>query len=429
MLKKARSVFSDSLFRSSGLLFGAFMISSVFNYLFQIVMGRLLGPGQYGLLNALLSLMMVLGVPIGTLLMVVSRKAAGYKAKGDYGAAKALFEQVNKKVLAAGGIGLAVFLACSPLIRDYLNAPALIPVALLGFAAFASLPGPVNTAMLQGLQDYKWLGISMALAGPARVAFSALPVSAGFGVSGAVAGLIAAGVFGWVITYFPLRGRLAAAAESPAGEHLPFSRVMPVFVANLAFAVMTQADMLLVNRYFQGHEAGVYASAAILGRAVMYIPGSIVLAMFPMVSETKALNKSGGRLLFKALLATSVFSGGGALLFYFSPGWTMGTFFGAGYLEAAPLLKYFGLAMLPMAFLLVFMNYFVAREKTVFAYIMAVCAALEIAAMHFYHAVPLDIVKAVSAAGVLALAGGVAAQLFPALSAARVKTVQSGGLR
>jgi len=426
MIKKARHILSDDLVRTSGLMFGAFMAGSVFNYLFQIVLGRLLGPGQYGLLNALLALMTVLGVPMGTLLMVVSRKAAEYRAHDNYGGARGLFEQINRQVLAAGGLGLVVFLSCSFLIKNYLNAPSLVPVVLLGLAAFAALPGPVNTAMLQGLQNYKWLAISMVLAGPARLAFSALPVLAGFGVSGAVGGLIATGVFGWWLTFLPLKGLLTVAPEKSAGNHLPFSRVMPVFIANLAFAIMTQADMMLVNRYFQAHEAGVYASAAILGRAVMYIPGSIVLAMFPMVSAAKALNKSGGHLLLKALTATAVFSGGGALLFYFFPAWTMGTFFGARYLEAAPLLKYFGLAMLPMAFLLVFMNYFVAREKTVFAYIMAACAVIEIAAMHFYHAVPLDIVKVMSAAGVLALAGGLAAQLLPAIQGRRLRAVPGG---
>jgi len=408
MKQKIRAALSDTLVRSSGLMFCAFMAASVFNYFFQIVMGRLLGPVQYGVLSGLLSLMSVLGVPVATLLMVVAAKSAEYKARNDASALSGLFSSVTAGVLKAGAVGLVLFLVFSPAIKNYLNAPELLPVVLLGLAAFAALPGPVNTAMLQGVQDYKWLGVSMTLSGPARLAFSALPVLAGLGVSGAVGGLILTGTFGWLITYLPLRAHIAAQAAARGG-HLTFSRVLPVFVANLSFTIMTQADIVMVNRYFQAGEAGIYAAAAILGRAVMYIPGSIVLAMFPMVSESRALNKSGGHLLVKSLFATAFFSGGGAALFYFMPEWTMGTFFGAGYLPAAPLLKYFGLAMLPMAFLLVFMNYFVAREKTVFAYIMAACAAAEIAAMHLYHGAPLDIVKAVSAAGLLALAGGLAA--------------------
>lgn len=407
---------SDNLVRSSGLMFFAFMATSVFNYLFQIVLGRLLGPSQYGFLNGLLSLFSVLGVPVATLLMVVSSKSAEYKAMGDSAGLAELFSGVTSGVLKAGAVGLALFLAFSPAIKTYLNAPELTPVLLMGLAAFAALLGPVNTAMLQGVQDYKWLAVSMTLGGPARLGFSALPVLAGFGVNGAVGGLVLTGAFVWLITYLPLRRHVSAPAAGRTG-HLTFARVLPVFIANLSFTVMTQSDIVLVNRYFQSGEAGIYAAAAILGRAVMYIPGAIVLAMFPMVSESRALNKSGGHLLVKSLFATALFSGGGAALFYFLPEWTMGTFFGAGYLPAAPLLKYFGLAMLPMAFLLVFMNYFVAREKTVFAYIMAACAALELVGMHLYHAEPLDIVKAVSAAGLLALAGGVAAQKLHASGA------------
>jgi O-antigen/teichoic acid export membrane protein len=96
------------------------------------------------------------------------------------------------------------------------------------------------------------------------------------------------------------------------------------------------------------------------------------------------------------------------------PEWTINSFFGARYVEAAPLLKYFGLAMLPMAFLLVLMNYLVAKEKTFFAYIMAASAVLEIGAIYLYHGTPLDIVKAMAAAGSFALVAGIAAQWTPA---------------
>lgn len=410
LVNKIRALFKDNLARSSGLMFVAFMVSSIFNYLFQIVMGRLLGPGQYGFLNALLSLMVVLSIPVATLLMVVARKTAEYKAKNDYNGIHGLFSQVGRMVLSAGALGLVLFFLASPLISGYLHAPSVLPVLLLGAAAFVALAAPVNTALMQGLQDYKWLGISMGLSGPAKLFFCAALVLAGFGVDGAVGGLVLTGIFLWALTYFPLKKYLSAGSAPHGSGHLPLRQVLPVFLANLAFTIMTQADMVLVNRYFPAHQAGVYASAAILGRAVMYIPGSIVLAMFPMVSEKNALNESSGHLLARALFATIFLSGAGALLFYFLPGWTITSFFGSRYAEAAPLLKYFGLAMLPMAFLMVLMNYLVAKEKTSFSYIMAAGAILEIGAMYLYHETPMDIVKAMAAAGAFVLAAGAAVQ-------------------
>jgi O-antigen/teichoic acid export membrane protein len=66
--------------------------------------------------------------------------------------------------------------------------------------------------------------------------------------------------------------------------------LMNALLAVFAFTPLTQADMVLVNRYFPAQDAaGIYASAAVLGKAVMYIPGAIILALFPMVSEQYAL--------------------------------------------------------------------------------------------------------------------------------------------
>lgn len=413
MTGKIRTILSDSLVRSSGLMFAAFMVSNVFSYLFQVVMGRMLGPAQYGFLNALLAVMVVLSIPVATLLMVVSRKAAGYKAKEDYNGVHGLYLQVNKTVLLAGGAGLVLFALGSGLISGYLRSASVLPVLLTGAAAFAALAVPVNTAFLQGMQDYKWFGVSTGLAGPAKFFFSAALVSLGLGVNGAMFGLVLTSGFMWVLTYLPLKKFLLQGSSPHGSGHLPFAQVMPVFLANLAFTIMTQADIVLVNRYFQPQQAGVYASAAVLGRAVMYIPAAIVLAMFPMVSEKKALNKSSGHLLAKSLLATCCLSGTGVILFYFFPEWTMRTFFGSSYAEASGLLKYFGLAMLPMAFLLVLMNYLVAKEKTLFAYIMIAGAVLEIGAMSLYHGAPMDILKIMGVAGSLTLAVSILAQWAP----------------
>lgn len=413
MLKKARLILSDSLVRSSGLMFAAFMTSSGFNYLFQVVMGRLMGPEQYGLLNALLSFIAVLGVPVATLLMVVSSKATEYKSIGNYGALSAMFYSVSWDVFKAGLLGLAVLACFSIPLAGYLNINSVIPVLLVGGVAFASLFAPVNTAFLQGIQDYKWLGISVGIGGPARLLFPSAFVLLGFGVNGALTGMVLTGIFTWAVSWFPIKKQIPA--PQAVSSKLSFSRVMPVFVANLAFAVITQVDMVMAKSYFSHNVAGVYASAAILGRTVMYIPGSVVLAMFPMVSEATALKRSGGHLLVKALAVTALFSGGVAMLFYMFPEWTVRIVYGARYSEAAPILKYFGLAMLPMAFLMVFMNYFVAREKKVFAYIMAICAVLEVSLMNIHHSSPIDIVKLLGGVGMISLAGGVFAQWAPML--------------
>ena len=69
---------------------------------------------------------------------------------------------------------------------------------------------------------------------------------------------------------------------------LPFNRIYKyaggLFLANTFFGVMTQADVILVKHHFPPGEAGLYASASIMGKAVMYLPTAIIMALFPMVA-------------------------------------------------------------------------------------------------------------------------------------------------
>jgi hypothetical protein len=126
--------------------------------------------------------------------MVVSRQTAEYKAKREIGKIRGFFKQTNKKVMTVGLTGLIFFLVLSPYIKDYINAPSVLPVIILGVSIFTSLGPPINIAVLQGLQDFKWMNIGISLGGPLKFLFSLILVIAGFGVNGAIGGLILTGV-------------------------------------------------------------------------------------------------------------------------------------------------------------------------------------------------------------------------------------------
>ena len=423
MALSIRSLHSDKLIKSSSLLFVAAQVSNVFNCAFQIVMGRMLSPKEYGLMNALLALFVIMVVPVAPLFTVITHKTAEYKARGDLAAIHDLHRRMSRWVIGAGLCGLVFFLVLSPYLRDYLHMSSIAPIVIIGMSLVAALAYPVNLAVLQGVQDYTWLGIYQALGGPAKFLFTVLFVWAGFGVSGVMAGLVASGLLLWAMSYFPTDKHLIRAKGSyGAAKHISFIDAIPVFLTVFAFTLLTQADMVLVNRYFSAREtAGIYASAAVLGKAVMYIPGAIVLALFPMVSEQYALNRGSRHLLIKALIMTMAISGSGAVFFYLFPVSIIGVVYGDQYIAAASILKYYGLAMLPMALLMVLMNYLIAREKNLFSYIMIVGALLEIFAIFLFHNSLMQIVFIMLTAGTLLLVTGIAIQYVPALQP-KIKT-------
>src|SRR4051812_38730553 len=58
------------------LLFGAMTAVDVSNFLFHVLISRILGPSSYGALGALLGLLLVLQVPIGAMQVAITQEVA-----------------------------------------------------------------------------------------------------------------------------------------------------------------------------------------------------------------------------------------------------------------------------------------------------------------------------------------------------------------
>jgi len=189
-------------------------------------------------------------------------------------------------------------------------------------------------------------------------------------------------------------------------DHLSFKGAIPVLVANLSFTVMTQLDLLLVKHYFDPEQAGIYAAAAILGKAVMYLPGAITMALFPMVAENESRSQSSANLFLNAMVLTAGLSGAGAVFYFLFADDIMTLFYGQKYQGAAELLKLYGFAMLPMALVMVAEHFLIAKGRVVFAYVMMIAIPFVLFAAHTYHASLIDMVYILATGGlVLAMVG------------------------
>ena len=390
----------------SGLLIAG-IVGGVLGYAFQVAMGRLLSAADYGRLNALMSLLMVLAVPLGTVGMVITRRFAEYRASGDRVALTALFWRVHRRVALAGiagGLGLAVL---APWLRDSVHAPSLAPVVWFIVVLFFSLFPPLSHALLQGMQNFRGLALAGLLIHSGKLLLPLLLVAGfGLGLNGSLAGLVVNAALSGLVAFWLVRGYLAAEALPVVLPPVAWRASLPVLLANACFAVMTQLDMALVNYYFPGELAGNYAAAAILGKSVLYLPGGIVAALFPMVAENQARGQGSAGLLLAAVALTGLLSGAAALFFYLFADQLIALFFGHKYDAAPEVLRYFGFAMLPMALVLVAEYFLIAKGRVLFAYLFLVAAPCQIMAIHFFHASLLQVVAVITACGgVLALAG------------------------
>lgn len=405
--RRISRLFQGKLVRASAGLFAGGVVGGMLGYLFQVVMGRMLSTDEYGLFSAMMALFVILGAPLNTLLLVISRKVSEYRAKEDSGSITHLYFSINIRTLIVGVLILGAYLLFAQQVQIYLKAPSVIPVYLLGAMVFLTFPTAINNAFLQGMQRFSWLSASTSLGVLFKLACSSCFIWLGYGVSGAVGGVVAASILLWFVGYGVLHQPLAQGRKSSYQTgHLSIKSAIPVLVANAAFATMTQIDMMLVNYFFPPHEAGLYASASILGKAVMYLPGGIVMALFPMVAENHARKEASAHLLFQAVMLTVLLCGAGAIFYFLLGEKIVALLYGQSYREAGEVLKYFGIAMIPMALVLVAENFLIAKGKVLFAYLFLAIAPLQLTAIYFFHQSLQMVVAVIGISGlILAILG------------------------
>ncbi len=395
-------LFFSHLARASAWLFVGSITGGILGYVFQVLMGRMLIPQDYGLFSAMMALLAVLGAPFSTLMMVISRKVSEYRAIQDSSSITHLYYSINIQTAAVGGLLLGVCFLFVPQLQSYLKAPDVVPVYLLGVLLFLIFPPIINNAFLQGLQNFTWISLGGVLSVFFKIVFAVLFVWLGYGVGGALGGIILANCVIWMFTYSVLhRPLIAGRGISSQTGHLSFRSALPVLVANTAFATMTQMDMVLVNYYFPAHEAGLYAAASILGKAVMYLPGGIAMALFPMVAENHARGKGSAHLLLQAVGLTSLLCGAGAMFYYLFGEWIITLLYGESYKNAGNVLKFFGFAILPMALVMVAEHFLIAKGRVLFAYLFVIIAPIELTAIYFYHDSLLTVVAVMGVSGLI----------------------------
>jgi len=375
----------DKFIKNSALLFFAMMFGNVFGYLFQLSMGRMLSVEAYGEMNALMSLMIIFGIPFGAFINFFAKQTATYSSKEEQNKIRQLHKSGIKNILWWMVPVLILLSFASPVIGDFLNV-SFSKVLMVMICIFLTSIITVNTGIIQGLQYFKSLAVIGSCAHFFRFMFGVLFVWMGFGVLGAIGAVIGAGFVLLLYSHW----RIISSLPSQQCElNLNFKSIYKyaggLFFANAMFAIMTQADLLLVKHYFSAGDAGLYASAAILGKAVMYLPGAIVMAMFPMVAANHTTGKSSFGMLCKALVLTTCLSGGGALVLYLYPEFILNMLFGTKYLTAAPICALFGISMVPVSLLFLLMNYLLAQGKTGFLFLMGICTTVELAGIVFFN--------------------------------------------
>lgn len=296
-------------FRQSGWLMIATVLGGVFMWAVHFL-SKGISPEDYGLFVSALAVMAC--VPILPLQMVLTQQAARAQAEGTDGQVSAML----RKLLWIT-VGLAALLAAGVAIgqgtlEQALHLPNATDLWLLVVILFFSVWLPILSGVLQGRQNFLWLGWVLILTAAGRFGGAAvLVLILGWRAGGMLTGVLLGAVTGVVICLAQSRAVWGRRPEPfPAGPML--AQVLPLLLGFGAVQFLFTADTLFVKAFFPPDETGYYGGAGTLARALLWAVQPLTQVMFPKLVQSSA-RKEKSNLMTQVLLCTLGIAVAGAL--------------------------------------------------------------------------------------------------------------------
>jgi O-antigen/teichoic acid export membrane protein len=374
---------SSEMAKAAGLA-GAMIANNVIALGSTVVFARLLS--DYGSLAALISYFLILSV-VGQALQVATAREGvlGHLGVGaDLGATVARWTRtmlVFTLVLTVVSIVLRDPIAQAVGVQNHQWAAAIgLPAAGLW------LELSVLRGVLQGVGDYKGVGISLVGEQAVRLTLGAALAAGGLGVTGAYLGtplsFIAMGIF----CAIRLRDHIAhvegqpATAIAPAAVLTVWNQVKRAWapIAGLGLiAVLQNIDIIAAKHRFDTNLASSYGATAVAAKVLVWVAIGAGFYLVPEVSRRRAAGEDPRPVLLRALAIILVCAIPCLLIFAFEPRLLLRLAFGPHRLRASGSLFILGAAFTVLAATYLAIQYLLALKRTWFLVVIAAVAFAE----------------------------------------------------
>ncbi len=390
-MKRIRKIIDHPLFSGSAVMIGGSMIVNVINYIYHLVMGRILGPVNYGVLASLFSILYIVGiVPTSTSVAIVKFVSSG-KNPGEV----ALIYRSIKVLVLKIALGISLLTAAaSPVIANFLHIENVMLIILISPILFFSLITLVNQAASQGLLKFMGFVLPNLTASVVKICLGVMLIYLGFSVFGAIVGVLMGGIIAYFVS-IPYVRKIQKAGKFKKNYDLkPFLIYsMPVFLQALAFTSIFTTDLILVKHFLAPFDAGIYAALSTLGKIIFFASSPISSVMFPVISGRNAKGENYMKVFWVSLALTFVVSGLAVATYYFFSDLAISILYGKEYLSASADLVWMGFFILVYTLAMLLVNFSLSLGKTRIIIFPVLAAVLQAVLIWVFHSGIREIIQ------------------------------------
>lgn len=353
------------------------------NYLYNLILGRVLGPAQFADAAVLITFLLVLSFVAMTFQLVTAKFSVVF----ENDTFKNFISKIYKNATIVGiGLGALIIVFANQL-QALFNTSSSSMFTIFGIGVPLYFLMSVNRGVFQGKKEFKSLSITYQAEMLSRLVIT-LALIFLFDIQSSV--VIAVGIlisFGFGLVPFKFKNlnfKKTIAIEASQSKQVKSFFIITAFY-EFTQIIINNSDILLVKHYFDAYDAGLYASLALIGRIVYFVAWMFVMLLLPTVVQLKKEGKATAPILFKyvgyiAAIATAIVIG--CALF---PETAITILFGDSYLTMAPLLWKYALATGLFAISNIFAYYYLSLDRYIPVVISGVFGMLQMGLVIFFH--------------------------------------------
>jgi O-antigen/teichoic acid export membrane protein len=363
---------------------GSFIVSTA-NYLFHLLLIRLLLPSQYGEFLSYLSFLYIITIPAGTLNLIVSKHVSSFRGQGDKRSINIFFYWILKKTFVPALLLAFIIILSAGQLSTLLKAR---PTAfyVLSLSLLTSFGESITSSYLLAFQKFV-TNLKVSLSGILlKITLAFLFVRFGLGATGGVVAILFASITSISLGLYALKRHVYPPLKLTKKVNFNIKKfTFYSLIFSTGMLSLISLDMLLVRYFFNPHLSGIYASLSTLGKMIYF--GITPLSMLAMmiVSNRHSASQNTKTVISKLSLLALTLGLIGVSIFAFFPDRVILILSGPQYLEGSRYLPFVAFSMFLFGLSNLILTSLFAVEKPKASILLLVACLLQPLLIGIFH--------------------------------------------
>ncbi|MBU1200737.1 polysaccharide biosynthesis C-terminal domain-containing protein [Patescibacteria group bacterium] len=371
--------------------FGSFLASTT-NYLFHLLLIRLLLPAQYGEFLSYLSFLYLISIPAGTIGLIVSKHIASFRGKKDNKSINHFFYWILRKaIIPALLIAFVIILSANKLSILLKAHPQAFYV--LSFSLLTSFGESITGSYLLAFQKFTTsvkISISTILL---KIILAFILIKLGAGATGGIVAILITSATSISLGLYNIKKYIYPPPKSIKKIKFNIKKYTSYsLILSTGMLSIISIDMLLVRYFFSPHLSGIYASLSTLGKMIYFGITPISMLAMTLISNRHSANKNTKSIIAKLILIALLLGLIGFIIFSVFPHQVVLFLSGQQYIEAVRYLPIISLSMFLFGLSNVMLTSMFAIEKPKASLILLTACILQPILIVLFHQTLMQVV-------------------------------------